>query len=368
MVVDSLELKNFRNYENELFSFDSGTNILYGDNAQGKTNVLEALQVCATTRSQRGSHDTEMIGFGEEEAHLRLLFHKQGMPHKIDLHLRKNGKKGAAVDGMPIRRAADLLGMVPVVSFFPEDLKIIKNSPKDRRRFMDSQLCQLDPIYVARLTEYNKIILQRNALLKDARFAAALEPTLHVWDEQMISCGSYLIRKRESFLQQLNQLVIDIHAALTEGKEQIALLYEPSVPAEGFAPGLSRAREKDLKNRTSSIGPHRDDFQVTVNGIDIRHFGSQGQQRSAALSLKLAEILLVKESVKEMPILLLDDVLSELDNRRQKMLLQHIEHIQTFLTCTGMDGLIEHNFPMNKIFHIVEGRIKESKWQTNQQQ
>ena len=357
MIVDSLELKNFRNYERTLFSFDPGTNILYGDNAQGKTNVLEALQVCSTTKSQRGSHDSEMIRFGEEEAHIRLLFRKHGIAHKIDIHLRKNGKKGAAVDGVPIRRAADLLGQVHLVSFFPEDLRIIKNSPRDRRRFLDSQLCQLDKVYTTRLTEYNKIVVQRNALLKDARFADAIDPTLDVWDEQMVLYGSHLIRQREIFLQQLNELVKKIHADLTGGKEQIELCYEPDVQAEQFAEELRRNREKDKKWKVSSSGPHRDDFQVKVNGIDIRHFGSQGQQRSAALSLKLSEIQLVKDRIKDTPILLLDDVLSELDNNRQKMLLQGIENVQTFLTCTGMDGLIEHQFPMNKVFHIVDGNF-----------
>lgn len=359
MIVDSLELKNFRNYERTLFSFDSGTNILYGDNAQGKTNVLEALQVCSTTKSQRGSHDSEMIRFGEEEAHIRLLFRKHSISHKIDIHLRKNGKKGAAVDGIPIRRAADLLGQIHLVSFFPEDLRIIKNSPRDRRRFLDSQLCQLDKVYTSRLTEYNRIVLQRNALLKDARFADAIGPALDVWDEQMVSYGSHLIRQREEFLRRLNILVKEIHAELTDGKEQIELVYEPDVETDRFAEELRKNREKDLKWKLSSRGPHRDDFQVKVNGIDIRHYGSQGQQRSAALSLKLSEIRLVKETIKDTPILLLDDVLSELDNNRQKMLLHSIENIQTFLTCTGMDGLIEHQFPMNKVFHIVDGKTEE---------
>ncbi len=356
MIVESLELQNFRNYERALFSFDSGTNIFYGDNAQGKTNVLEALQVCATTKSQRGSRDSEMIRFGEEESHIRLFYQKHGLSHKIDIHLRKTGKKGAAVDGIPIRRAADLLGQLHIVSFFPEDLGIIKNSPRDRRRFLDSQLCQLDKMYMSRLTDYNKIIVQRNALLKDMRFAETIEPALDVWDEQMAVYGSHLIRRREKFLQQLNMLVKEIHAELTEGRENIELRYEPDVQAVQFADELRKSREKDLKWKVSSRGPHRDDFQVKINGIDIRHYGSQGQQRSAALSLKLSEIRLVKEIIKDTPILLLDDVLSELDNNRQKMLLHSIENIQTFLTCTGMDGLIEHQFPMNKVFHIIDGR------------
>lgn len=359
MLIETLELKNFRNYEQARFDFHRGTNILYGNNAQGKTNVLEALEVCATTRTHRGSRDAEMIRFGQEEAHLRLFYRKRDIPHKIDTHLRRIGKKGAAIDGSSVRRAAEVYGQIHLVSFFPEDMGIIKNSPKERRRFLDSQLCQLERVYVAQLAEYNKALMQRNALLKDTRFGEKADAMLDVWDEQLLRLGSSLIDQRRRFLEELDILVKEIHRELTEGKEEIALKYEPNVTAEDFARQLYQNRERDLRLKQSSTGPHRDDFQVIVNGNDLRHYGSQGQQRSAALSLKLSEIDLVKERTHDMPVLLLDDVLSELDGSRQKKLLESIEKTQTFLTCTGMDELIGHQFQVDRVFHIEDGKIKE---------
>ncbi len=359
MYVESLELKNFRNYERISLTFDPGTNVLYGDNAQGKTNLLEAVCVCGTTKSHKVVHDAEMIRFGEEESHLRMSVNKGGVSHRIDMHLKKNKAKGVAVDGIPIRRASELFGMINIVLFSPEDLHIIKNGPKDRRKFMDSELCQLDRFYFSQLASYNKVILQRNRLLKDFPLygdtgAAA---TLDVWDEQMISYGRELIRLRRSFLRQLNEIVSPVHGRLTEGKEQILLQYEPSVTEEAFPDELRRNRDRDIRMRLSSVGPHRDDFSVMVNGIDMRHYGSQGQQRSAALSLKLSEITLVRQIVKENPVLLLDDVLSELDSGRQKMLLQSVDSVQTFITCTGMDELVENRFPIDRMFHISQGTV-----------
>uniref|UniRef100_I5ATW1 DNA replication and repair protein RecF n=1 Tax=Eubacterium cellulosolvens (strain ATCC 43171 / JCM 9499 / 6) TaxID=633697 RepID=I5ATW1_EUBC6 len=358
MHVESLELKNFRNYERIVLDFDSGTNVLYGDNAQGKTNLLEAIHVLGTTKSHKGSHDSEMIRFGEDEAHMRLIFRKNGIAHKVDMHLKKNGKKGVAIDGLPIRKAADLFGMINIVLFSPEDLNIIKHGPKERRRFLDSELCQLDKIYYQNLADYNRILVQRNALLKDIPFNPSLEPTLDVWDMQLIRLGSHIIEQRSRFTRKLNEIVVGIHENLTGGREQIEIIYEPDVTAEEFEEKLTRGRPRDLKLKTSGTGPHRDDFRVQVNGIDIRHFGSQGQQRSAALSLKLSEIYLVKEMIGDTPVLLLDDVLSELDRNRQKTLLQNMNDIQTLITCTGLDELIENNFPVNRAFHIVNGSVE----------
>lgn len=358
MYVESLELKNFRNYERISLQFHPGTNVLYGDNAQGKTNLLEAICVCGTTKSHKVIHDAEMIRFGEEESHLRMSVNKGGIPHRVDMHLKKNRAKGVAVDGIPIRRAAELFGMINIVLFSPEDLQIIKNGPKDRRKFMDSELCQLDRFYFSQLASYNRVIQQRNRLLKDLPSYGAggsAASTLDVWDEQMTVYGRELIRLRRSFLDQINEIVRPIHSRLTDGKEEILLRYEPSVSEEMFPDELRKGRERDIRMRLSSVGPHRDDFCVTVNGIDMRHYGSQGQQRSAALSLKLSEITLVRMIAKENPVLLLDDVLSELDGGRQKMLLQSVESVQTFITCTGMDELVENSFHTDRIFRISRG-------------
>lgn len=358
MYVESLELKNFRNYDRISLVFDKGTNVLYGDNAQGKTNLLESIYVCGTTKSHKVIHDAELIRFGEEESHIRMNVNKSGITHRIDMHLKKNKPKGAAVDGIPIRRASELFGMINIVLFSPEDLHIIKNGPKDRRKFMDSELCQLDRYYFSQLAAYNRVIQQRNRLLKDLDVYSSSAAVLDVWDEQMVRYGTELIRLRRDFIRRMNEIIGPIHGKLTEGKEQILLVYEPSAEEESFAEELRKSRERDIRMRLTSAGPHRDDFSVLVNDIDMRHFGSQGQQRSAALSLKLSEITLVRKLVRESPVLLLDDVLSELDGGRQRMLLQSVSDVQTFITCTGMDELVENQFPIDRIFHIVQGTVR----------
>lgn len=359
MYAESLELKNFRNYEELQMHFSPGTNVIYGDNAQGKTNILEAVCMLATTKSHRGSRDMEMIRFGQNESHLRLYYSRNQVSHKIDMHLRRSGKKGAAVDGLPVRRAADIYGRVNLVLFSPEDLNIIKHGPGDRRRFMDSELSQLDHVYISSLTAYNKVLEQRNALLKEIPFRRELEGTLDIWDEQLVRHGIPLIRERRKFIEKLNPVVAVIHADLTGGKEKISLSYEPDVTEDNFAEKITANRERDLRMKTTTAGPHRDDFLVKIGDIDIRHYGSQGQQRSAALSLKLSEIDLLKEITGDSPLLLLDDVLSELDSGRQKMLLSNMKNVQTFITCTGMDDLIVNKFQVDSAFHIVDGHVAD---------
>ena len=357
MFIESLDLQNFRNYASLSLTFDPGTNVFYGNNAQGKTNILESMNVCGTSKSYRSSKDSEMIRFDESEAHIRMHLQKDGVRRRIDMHLRKNKAKGVAIDGIPIRRAAELLGLVHMVFFSPEDLNIIKRGPGGRRRFLDALISQMDPFYLHQLGAYQKILMQRNKLLKDLPMNRSLESTLDVWDEQMVSYGSYLIRSRVQMLRQLEGIVRERHSGLTGGRELISLQYEPNVAECDFETTLRAVRERDRKFRQTTAGPHRDDFKVMVGGIDLRHFGSQGQQRSAALSLKLAEIKMIEQRVHEKPVLLLDDVLSELDSSRQNDLLKCIGSVQTFITCTGMDDLVEHHFPINKVFHVVEGSI-----------
>ena len=357
MYIESLELKNFRNYEELSIVLDPGTNILYGDNAQGKTNVLEAVYLCGTTKSHRGSKDKEMIRFEQDESHIRMMVKKDGVSHKIDMHLKKNKAKGIAIDGIPIRKAAELFGIVNLVAFSPEDLNIIKNGPSERRRFMDLELCQLNKVYLQELTSYNKVLNQRNKLLKDIGFQPGLTETLDVWDMQLVSYGKKIISLRRQFMEELGEIIRQIHSNLTGKKEEIRLLYEPDVEEKVFEEKLQSAREKDLRFRVMSVGPHRDDFCVQTNGIDIRKYGSQGQQRTAALSLKMSEIYLVEKVTKDHPVLLLDDVLSELDSSRQNYLLQSIHNIQTVITCTGLDELIENNFSIDRVFRVTEGKI-----------
>lgn len=357
MYIESIELKNYRNYEYLYIELDKGTNILYGDNAQGKTNILEAAYLCGTTKSHRGSRDRDIIRFGQEESHIRMMVNRDGVSHKIDIHLRKNKSKGIAVDGIPIRKAAELFGIVNLVFFSPEDLNIIKNGPQERRRFLDMELCQLDKIYLQDLTRYSQALNQRNRLLKDIVFDPRLADTLDVWDLQLEEYGKRIIRSRRKFIGELNEIIRGLHESLTGGRETLVLEYEPNVEEEQFAKRLSDSRERDLRLKQSSAGPHRDDFAVLVGGMDIRKFGSQGQQRTAALSLKLAELYLVKKRIGENPVLLLDDVLSELDGNRQNYLLRSIHQIQTLITCTGLDEFVNSRFEINKTFRVIDGNV-----------
>ncbi|MBE5848220.1 MAG: DNA replication/repair protein RecF [Lachnospiraceae bacterium] len=357
MIINSLELSNFRNYGSLNISFNHGTNIFYGDNAQGKTNILEAIYLSATTKSHRGTKDADMIRFNEEESHIRTYLQKEEMDYKIDMHLRKSKSKGIAINGQKIKKAADLLGILNVVLFSPEDLSIVKEGPSERRRFVDMELCQLDPFYLYNLNHYNKTVNQRNKLLKDLVQNPSLKETLSIWDQQLISYGSKIIERRMNFTDQLNSIIHDIHYRLTGEKENLVIRYEPDVSIETFEKKCISRREKDIALKQTTTGPHRDDFSFYVDEIDIRKFGSQGQQRTAALSLKLSEIELVKKIAKTTPVLLLDDVLSELDSNRQNYLLNSIGNVQTIITCTGLDDFINNRFQINKIFRVTEGIV-----------
>lgn len=321
-----------------------GTNIFYGDNAQGKTNILESAYVSGTTKSHKGSRDKEMIRFGETEAHIRTLVEKNGMEYRIDMHLKKSRSKGIAINRVPIKKASELFGVLHMVFFSPEDLNIIKDGPSERRRFLDSEICQLDKIYLSDLTKYNKILNQRNKLLKDMVFHPELEHTLPVWDMQLISYGKRIIKRRKQFIDELNEIVYGIHKNISGGKEELVLKYEPNTDVHLFEDELSRVKQKDMKYTQTSVGPHRDDISFFIGDVDIRKFGSQGQQRTSALSLKLSEIELVKKSINDTPVLLLDDVLSELDSNRQNYLLNSIHNIQTMITCTGLDEFVKTVF------------------------
>ena len=357
MIIKSIELKNFRNYEELNLNLDGGTNILYGDNAQGKTNILESIYVSGTTKSHKGSRDKEMIRFGENEAHIRTMVEKNQMSYQIDMHLKKNRSKGIAINGVPIRKASELFGVLNMVFFSPEDLNIIKNGPSERRRFIDMELCQLDKVYVHSLVQYNKVLLQRNKLLKEVVFHPEYEATLDVWDEQLVRFGKEVIKARRDFIHQLGDIIKELHTKLSGGKENIEVIYDPDTEENELEEAVRKSRPQDMKQKTTLAGPHRDDINFIVNGIDIRRFGSQGQQRTAALSLKLSELELVKLVSRDAPVLLLDDVLSELDGSRQTQLLSAIQDIQTMITCTGLEDFVNHRFPIDKIFKVVDGKV-----------
>lgn len=357
MYIKSLELKNYRNYKDLCISFQPGITILYGDNAQGKTNILEAIYICGTTKSHRGSKDKDIILFGEEESHIRLKLSKYDVEHKIDMHLRKNKSKGVAVDGQSIHKSGELFGMIHMIFFSPEDLSIVKNGPAERRRFMNLELCQLNKLYHYNFVNYNKALNQRNTLLKQIYFNSSLIDTLDMWDDYLIEYGKHLIEEREIFIKELNDIVRDIHFHLTGGKEEIIIGYEKNVDIKDYDAVMKSKREKDLKYQSTQAGPHRDDICFYINGIDVRKYGSQGQQRTAALSLKLAEIELVKKLIHDSPILLLDDVMSELDHNRKNYLLESIDGVQTIVTCTGYDDFIKSRLNINQIYKVTAGTV-----------
>lgn len=357
MIVQSIELNHFRNYETLSMQFDRGTNILYGDNAQGKTNILESIYVSGTTKSHKGSKDREMIRFGEKEAHIRTVVEKQGNRFQIDIHLKRNHSKGIAINQIPIKKASELFGILNIVFFSPEDLNVIKNGPAERRRFLDVELCQLDKVYLSDLSKYNKILNQRNKLLKDIYYQPQLKDTLDIWDMQLCEYGRRIISRRKQFAEELNEILYGIHHNISGKKEELTLQYEADTRAESIEERLFQAREKDLRIGQTTVGPQRDDLSFFIHNVDIRKYGSQGQQRTSALSLKLSEIELVKRCIHDTPILLLDDVLSELDSHRQNYLLNSIHDIQTMITCTGLEEFVKNRFRLDKIFQVTDGQV-----------
>jgi len=352
MFITSIELKNFRNLKEQRIEPIACINIFYGDNGQGKTNFLESLYFCATGRSHRAVSDKELIAFDEVSAFLSLKY-SEG---KINAHI-ENGKKGMTLNGVPIKKLGDLLGNLIVVIFSPEDLELIKEGPGIRRKFIDMEICKLSPVYYHELSDYYRVLRQRNNLLKSAARDKNLIETLPVWDEALTIHGSKIYKLRKKFVDELSVLAPNIYSGISGGRESISLCYRPSVTPESFLDRLNRSRERDLKLAATSVGVHRDDLQVLINGRDIRAYGSQGQQRSASLSLKLAQIELIKKISDKNPVLLLDDVLSELDERRQSFLLSSIEGIQTFISCTGMEDVLKKVSGDSAVFYVENGGI-----------
>jgi DNA replication and repair protein RecF len=352
-------LKQFRNYEKLSVDLNRGINILYGANAQGKTNFLEAVYFCATGRSKRANTDRELILFDRGEAHIQLQLEKEGFTDRLDVHLKRDAKKGVAVNGIAVKKLGDLFGVLYAVIFSPEELQLIKAGPAERRRFMDMEICQLSAVYYYELQQYHKILKQRNQLLKEIQKKRVLKDTLPVWDEQLAAHGVRVIEKRRAFLQKIDVLSREIHAKITEGKEILEIIYKPSVSEEEFGNKLKRNADRDILLGTTTVGVHKDDIQFLINQNDVRVYGSQGQQRTASLSAKLAEIDLIKEDQSTTPVLLLDDVLSELDQSRQKYLMRYIEQVQTIITATGAEDILGKldNIENITVFQVENGSI-----------
>ena len=343
MRITSLTVDNFRNHTHSALQLADGINVLVGPNAQGKTNLLEAIYLSCVGRGWRAVRDNEMVQFGQTRALVQVTAEKRFGKVDIAIQLGQGLKKSIAINRIPIAKVAELMGQINCIFFSPDELKLVKEAPADRRRFLNIDLSQIDKSYFYALARYNKILQQRNASLKnncDLR-------ELSVWDQQLVQQGKILIQKRQVFLEKLAPYVVKKHQALTGGQESISISYETCAD---FEKDLAQARERDLRLRTTTVGPHRDDLAITINGKDVRVFGSQGQQRNVALSIKLAELDLFADLTGEKPILLLDDVFSELDSSRQARLLNIIADTQVVITATDP-------VPVGKIFQVKNGTV-----------
>lgn len=363
MHVKSLELKNFRNYERALIEPAGGVTVFVGPNAQGKTNILEALHLCCLGRSHRTARDEELIRWGEEAARVHVLTHQQDGTHEVSVLLSKSQKKKKSVriGQRPAERIGELFGHVCGVLFSPEDLMIVKSGPAERRRFMDMQLSQLRPAYFYALQRAVRTLNQRNALLKDIAKNPSLLPTLELWDEQLAECGAQIAYSRREAIEKLNRFAAEAHASLTGGREVLRLRYisQTNDAQEVKTKLLERmhaARQEDLRRMTTTVGVHRDDIGITIDGKEARMFASQGQQRSAVLSLKLAQLELSWKERGEAPILMLDDVMSELDPNRRRQLIERIDRVQTFVTCTDVSDLA--GAQQGAVYHVENGVLK----------
>ena len=359
MYIKEIELHNFRNYREQKVSFSRDVNIFIGRNAQGKTNLLEGIYLNAFGKSFKSIKDKELIRFGEEYCRVKCISENEEGENTTEIVIKSDGRKGIKRDGIKVKKTSELLDRIYIIIFSPEDLKIVKDEPEKRRRFINRELCQIRAGYLADLNDYNKILKQRNMYLKEKQIDSEL---LDIWDRQLAASGTRIIRKRKQFIERIDEISRKIHSGITGNKENLVLKYESNIPAtsnteEEFYELLAAAREDDIRNGTTSKGPHRDDFSISADGIDLRRYGSQGQQRTAALSLKLSEIKIIEEEKGEKPILLLDDVLSELDNDRQAMLIKTLGENQMFITTTDIIESVAERLPKGKYFKIVDGEV-----------
>ncbi len=366
MRIGSITLKNFRNYEEALICPCEGVTVLAGDNAQGKTNVLEAVYLCCTGRSHRTSHDREMIRAGQESCYVKVSGLRRDGPHDVEIAFSDAGKRRVKVNGSVIARSGELLGHITGVLFAPEDLRMIKDGPAARRRFMDMELSQLKPAYYYALQRYNRALKQRGALLREMNLQASPGDTLELWDAELSQSGAEIMRARQSFLTRLTESARDIHGRVSGGREDLDIRYEPDVPdaptadeaALAILEALRQQRAQDVKRMLTSRGPHRDDIGVYVDGMDARAFGSQGQVRTCALSLKLSEIELMRQETGEAPVLMLDDVMSELDPERRRLLVSSFSDVQTLITCTDPGDLA--GAKPGKLLRVSAAKITEA--------
>ena len=358
MKINKIKLNNFRNYSHCEISFSNGVNFILGKNAQGKTNLLEAIYVCALSKSPRTNKEKQLIKFNEENSQVEIFFNTIAGNKTIDIILNNQNKKIIKINKIPILKLTQLIGELNVVYFSPDELKLVKEVPEDRRKFLDISISQFDKQYLFDLIRYDKILKQRNCVLKSKLSNNSKIDQLNIWTPQLISVAEKIIKKRILFVEKLNKYVKIIHKSIIP-EENLDILYSYQEKNnfsifDDLLNNFKNNLQKELEMQHTLIGPHRDDIIFKINNLDCRYFASQGQQRTVALSLKLALMEIIKDEVKEYPILLLDDVLSELDNSRQARLIQIVKNYQTIITCADIDLQLDGN----KIY-ISEGNVKD---------
>lgn len=363
MKVKSVSVLNFRNLSEQTVRLGDGLNIFVGQNAQGKTNLLESIYLCCLGKSPRTDKNSEMINYDKQFARVSVNFSSRYGDADIGVVVFSNKKKSITVNSVPVLKTGELLGYLNAVYFGPEELRIVKSSPDNRRRFLDVDLSQTDKNYFYTLVNYNKVLSQRNTLIKTTKDVDALAEMLFVWDTQLARDCAKIVTKRKAFCQRLKQVARDTHFRLSGGKEELELIYTSQVKGETMQELRDFAFEtfqnnvkRDYDMRYTTFGCQRDDMKFLLNGVDVRDFGSQGQQRTVALALKLAELTVFREMTGDYPILLLDDVLSELDVSRQKQLLTFDENLQIVLTATHVEEQLKNSIKF-RCFSIVSGKV-----------
>lgn len=338
-----------------------GVNVLLGNNGQGKTNVLEAMYLVCTGRSHRTRQDRELIRWGAEFAMVGVQAQRRDGSHEVEIVLPTMGRRKIRVSGQEISRSGELMGHVTGVLFSPEDLRTVKDGPAERRRFVDMALSQIRPAYYYALQRYARALKQRNEVLRMNAAAPSLLATLDSWEEQLAAAGAELMRYRRTYIERLSAEAAETHRGIADGREQLEIRYLPSVSdgddVQSVLKALFAARENDAWRMTTSVGAHRDDVRIFVNGRDVRVYGSQGQQRTAALSMRLSELTVMHDELKEWPMLMLDDVMSELDPGRRRQLIARLKGIQTFITCTDAEDLA--GAETGKVWRVDNGKCEE---------
>jgi len=363
LYISKIYLKNFRNYEEESVLLNEKVNIVYGKNAQGKTNLLESIFLCSTGRSHRTAKDYELIREGQHSYSIKIEGVRDDIPFNIGIYFEKDGRKNITINNLKVKKIGELMGVLNTVIFSPEDLQIIKRGPGERRRFLDILISQTHPAYFYKLQTYMRIIKQKNALLRKYEIKGNKENLLDVFNIKQAEAGAEIVKEREKFINDIKEKLKENHAKLTKNKEKIKVKYitstgKKSSNSEEFLSFLNKNKKKEIRNGACMYGPHRDDLEFYINGSDLKAYGSQGQQRTAVLSLKLTEIDIISEMTGFSPVLLLDDVMSELDLSRKRYLLENIKTRQTIITGTEKRTYAAFE-KISSFYNVMNGTIEK---------